>query len=235
MAGVIPFSESKPSYEEVRPPEVARGLVQDSSVCGPGRRSLAGDARPATVREVNQGRVESLLSVDEGVARTVRRLRALGELRRTIIVFTSDNGYLLGEHGLIGKNSSYEESLRVPLLARGPGVGVGQSDKGAMMTDIAPSLARLAGVAPERAVDGRDDLLAVDGGWDGVLIQAGGVTTSWLWRGVRTARWSYVEYDNGNVRLFDRDADPYQMQNLAGQLPSVEDSLRAQLIGLVRR
>jgi arylsulfatase A-like enzyme len=173
--------------------------------------------------------VESLQSVDEGVGRTVRRLRRLGELVRTIIVFTSDNGYLLGEHGRIGKNSYYEESLRVPLLARGPGVAVGRSAKGAMVPDIPPSLARLTGVAPERAVDGRNDLFAAGGGWGSLLIQAGGVTTPWLWRGVRTARWSYIERDNDTVLLFDRDADPYQLQNLAGQLPSVEDSLRAQL------
>ena len=234
MAGVVPFSEAKPSYEEVGAPRAARALVRDSSACSPGRRSVVRAARPATVREVNQGRVESLKSVDEGVVRTVRRLRRLGELARTIIVFTSDNGYLLGEHGLIGKNSYYEESLRVPLLARGPGVAVGQPAKGAMTTDIAPSLAHLAGVVPERVVDGRVDLFAADGGWDSVLIQAGGVTTPWLWRGVRTARWSYVERDNGTVRLFDRDADPYQLQNLAGRLPSVEDSLRAELVRLVR-
>ena len=46
---------------------------------------------------------------------------------------------------------------------------------------------------------------------------------------MRTARWSYVERGNGTVLLFDRDADPYQLENLAGQLPSVEDGLRAQL------
>jgi arylsulfatase A-like enzyme len=103
-----------------------------------------------------------------------------------------------------------------------------------MMTDIAPSLARLAAVAPERVVDGRRDLFAVDGGWDSVLVQAGGLSTRWLWRGVRTARWTYVERPNGTTRLFDRDADPFQMQDLAEQMPSVEESLRATLAGLKR-
>jgi N-acetylglucosamine-6-sulfatase len=234
-AGVIPTSESKPSYEEVPAPGVARALVQDSSVCSQGaRRSGARGKSSVTIRQLNQGRLESLQSVDEGVGRVVARLRRLGELRRTIIVFTSDNGYLLGEHGRIGKNSYYEESLRVPLLARGPGVAAGQYDKGAMMTDIAPSLARLTTVVPQRVVDGRRDLFAADGGWNSVLVQAGAVSTRWLWRGVRTARWTYVERPNGTTRLFDRHADPFQMQDLAGQMPSVEESLRATLAGLKR-
>jgi arylsulfatase A-like enzyme len=187
-----------------------------------------------SIRELNQRRLESLQSVDEGVRRIVRRLRDLGQLRRTVIVFTSDNGFLLGEHGRLGKDSYYEESLRVPLLARGPGVAVGQSAKGAMMTDIAPSLTYQAGVAPERVVDGRRDLFGDSDGWHSVLVQAGGVTTPWAWRGVRTSRWTYIEHQSGDTLLFDREADPYQLENLAGRLPDVEDSLRAQLAEMTR-
>jgi N-acetylglucosamine-6-sulfatase len=229
MAGVIPLSESKPSYEDVRTREVARALVWDSATCSPRERRAAQARGGVTVRELNQRRLESLQSVDEGVRRIVRSLRERRQLGRTIIVFTSDNGYLLGEHGRIGKNSYYEESLRVPLLARGPGIAVGESAKGAMMADVAPSLAHLAGVVPERVVDGRDDLFADSEGWNGVLVQAGGVATPWAWRGVRTDSWSYIEREDARTLLFDREADPYQLENLAGQRPDVEDALRAQL------
>ena len=67
-------------------------------------------------------RLRSLLAVDEMVASLIETLDAAGALENTYIVFTSDNGYHLGEHGLpLGKQSPYDESLRVPLIVRGPG------------------------------------------------------------------------------------------------------------------
>ena len=67
-----------------------------------------------------RGRMESLLAVDEAVKRIIGRLRKAGDLRKTYIVFTSDNGLQLGSHRLIFKAFLYEESTRVPLIIRGP-------------------------------------------------------------------------------------------------------------------
>ena len=68
----------------------------------------------------HRARIRSLRSVDDQVKATVDALRATGELANTYIFFTSDNGYLLGEHRLTTKNHPYEQSLRIPLVARGP-------------------------------------------------------------------------------------------------------------------
>jgi hypothetical protein len=75
--------------------------------------------------ELFQRRVESLQSVDDAVARTMAALQDSGELDNTLVIFTSDNGYLLGEHRSARKNLPYEPSLRVPLLMRGPSVPAG--------------------------------------------------------------------------------------------------------------
>jgi N-acetylglucosamine-6-sulfatase len=239
LAGVVPTSTSKPSYEQPGAGELARAATADADahICDDEEEDAVGTARAVrrtTIRQLNQRRLESLLSVDEGIGRMVRTLQRLGELRRTVFVFTSDNGYLLGEHGIVGKGSYYEESLRVPLLARGRAVQTGTSSKGAMITDIGPSLARLGSVAPQRRVDGRADLFAPDGGWRRLLIQSSDETAPWLWRGVRSDRWTYVELQGGRVLLFDRNADPSQRDNVAPREPRVVRQLRRSLRSMTR-
>ncbi len=226
LDGVVPLSEQKPSYEGPGGAERARAMYQDAQVA-PTTQQRARAAEP-TVRALNQARLESLLSVDEGVGRIMAALERRGELDRTIVVFTSDNGHMLGEHGEMGKNIYYEEALRVPLLARGPGVGTGASAKGSMIVDIAPSLAALAGVKVTRAVDGRSDLFATAGGWSdqtGTLIQAGSLKRPWMWRGTRTSQWTYVRTRGLGPLLYDRVEDPFQLENLAGTGRSVEQRL----------
>ena len=170
-------------------------------------------------------RIRSLQSVDEGVRDIIATLKATGEMDNTVVMFISDNGYALGEHRKLGKNMPWEEVLRVPFLATGPGVGTGKWSKGAMITDIAPSVAALAGVTPGRPVDGRSDLFNTSGGWKDTLIQAGSPTTHFKWRGTRNARWTYVHWIGGRKELYDRSRDRYQRKNLAGKRPRVEARL----------
>ena len=176
-------------------------------------------------------RVRALQSVDEGVRDIVDATKLNGTFDNTVFVFTSDNGYLLGEHGLWGKNIHYEEALRVPFLAAGPGVPTGASAKGAMITDLAPSLSSLAGITPGRPQDGRSDLFSLTGGWSQLLIQAGSddPTTPWWWRGVRERRWVYVRFTDRPPMLFNIKRDPYQLRNLHGERRAVEERLRTSI------
>lgn len=205
FAGLIPPHETKPSF------------------------TLTGEKKREARREW-RNRLRSIQSIDEGVRDMVQALDRTGELADTVVIFTSDNGFMLGEHGAKGKNLAWEESLRVPLLARGPGVGTGESSKGSMITDIAPSIAALAGVTPGRVVDGRSDLFASDGGWIDVLIQAGSHNFSqhFEWRGTRTPKWTYVHWVSGRKELYNRVTDPHQMRNLAGRRPAIERRLARQ-------
>ncbi len=115
-------------------------------------------------------RLESLLAIDEGVAAIVAALRASGELERTLIVFTSDNGFFHGEHRVpAGKVLVYEPSVRVPLVVRGPGVPRGRVDSRLVANvDLAPTVLDAADAKAGRKLDGRSLLV--------LLAQAAGGT-----------------------------------------------------------
>ncbi len=131
------------------------------------------------MREDARQRAEALSLVDAQVARTIRTLRETGQLDNTYVVFTSDNGYFLGEHRMRqGKILPYEPSLRVPLMIRGPGIPAGQvrSDPFTMI-DFAPTILAAAGIRAPASVDG-ESLLEVarsgDRGWNrGILTETG--------------------------------------------------------------
>ncbi len=107
------------------------------------------------VNEIFRSRIRTLQAVDDGIADLVESLTQSGELENTYIMFTSDNGYLLGEHHLVTKNVPYRQSLRVPLIIRGPGVPPGVvRDQRALMIDLAPTIADIAGADPLVQVDG---------------------------------------------------------------------------------
>ena len=93
-------------------------------------------------------RARSLQAIDQANAATIRALRRSGELDDTLVVFVSDNGFLLGEHRVFGKDLPYDEALQVPLLARGPGITPGTTSRAtASLVDLAPTFLDHAGVA----------------------------------------------------------------------------------------
>lgn len=100
-------------------------------------------------------RLESLRAIDDLLGKTITALEENEELDTTVLIFTSDNGYMLGEHRLIEKGLPYEESIRVPLYIRAPGFTKGQTvEKLVLNNDLAPTLAELAGVDLPHLVDG---------------------------------------------------------------------------------
>ena len=182
---------------------------------------------PAHIDELQRARAGALAAVDEGVARIVASLRASGASANTLVVFTSDNGYLLGEHRYQGKILGYEEAVRVPLIMAGLDVPRGaESSQVTAMIDLAPTFADLAGIDPLVQVDGRPidlqrGLSATEPDDRNLLIQAGAFSikrfpSGWWFRGVRTSRYTYVRYeDDGFVELYDRARDPFELRNLA--------------------
>ena len=101
--------------------------------------------------------LESLRSIDDGVKEVIDTLGQLHRLRSTYVLFTSDNGFFFGEHRLIGgKFLSYEPATHLPFLIRGPGIEPGSSTGELTANiDIAPTILDLAGVEPDKSVDGR--------------------------------------------------------------------------------
>jgi arylsulfatase A-like enzyme len=180
-----------------------------------------------TIQRKYRCRIESLLSVDEGVGRILDALEASGELDNTLVVFTSDNGFFGGEHRIqTGKNRVYEEAVRVPLVIRGPGVPAGVTvDDLSINADLAPTVLDAAGATPGLTEDGRSLLPFAEhpDRFHGreLLLEKGSVVdadddptpqsgTFWA---IHTSRYVYVENISGELELYDLVADPYQLDN----------------------
>ncbi len=214
FADALSPSLAKPSYDEDTSDKPSH-LAEKPSYS---------DREHAEIQDTHRGRLRSLQAVDDGVARTLRALAAQGELSNTLVIFTSDNGFLLGEHRHDGKTLPYEESLRVPLLMRGPGLPSGTTTGLGLTVDIAPTIVAAAMAESTLTMDGMD-LHPVSTGevrsWSTVLIQGGPnnkmeEVAGWFYRGVRTSRYMYAHYPNTDeYELYDRRRDRYQLTNVA--------------------
>jgi N-acetylglucosamine-6-sulfatase len=181
-------------------------------------------------------RARSLLAVDEAVGRLVEILRGQGELQNTYLVFTSDNGYHMGEHRLRpGKTSAYEEDIRVPLIVKGPGVKAGREGRISLNTDLASTFAAWAGARMDDT-DGRPLTPLLSGEpapWrSGFLVEKIGSGSKYAYRALRTRAHLYVEYENGDRELYNMARNPNQTRNThqeadAGLLAEFRDRLDA--------
>ena len=190
------------------------------------------DQELADIDRRYRGRLESLLSVDDEIQKIVRLVRKYGDKRKTFFIFTSDNGLELGAHRIEFKDYLYEESERVPLIIRGPGVPQNTTrDQLVANIDLAPTISAIAKARPGRVVDGIDLLpLTRDPGVANnrtLLFESFDLDSF----GVRQGPWSYNVYSDGDDELYNLDNDPYQLTNVAdnpGQA-SRRATLRAEL------
>jgi arylsulfatase A-like enzyme len=197
-------------------------------------------AQPSKMRALRAAQLRTLMSLDDLVDAVMRRMRALGEERRTLAIYMSDNGYSWGEHGFALKRLPYTQSVRVPLYVRWPGhVERGEVDHRLVgAVDIAPTILDAAGLSPrlEHPLDGTSLLRGEHR--KRLLIehwtQAGQSVPDWL--SLRSAATQYIEYyDSGALRtfseLYDLRRDPWQLRNLLHEDPSsqTEEELAAEL------
>lgn len=183
-------------------------------------RPPIGAARARAIEENYRQRLESLLAVDEAVVRMVDALRSEDELDNTLIVFTSDNGFFHGEHRVPnGKVLVYEPSIRVPLLMRGPGVPEGARRRQLVTNaDLAPTILEATGALPGKPQDGRSlfGLLedpGVEWGRDLLIESTPGINQP-AYDALRTYRYVFAQYVNGERELYDLERDPYQLTSL---------------------
>jgi arylsulfatase A-like enzyme len=173
---------------------------------------------PAAQREMIRAYSASTSFVDAQVGRVLDELNRLGLADNTVVVFTSDHGYLLGEHGQWMKNVLWEDSNRVPLIIRAPGVGRegARSPRTVELLDLYPTLTDLAGLphySRNEGVSLRPLLRRPGADWDRPAYSQvrGG-------RSVRTKRWRYTEWEGGHLgaELYDHRSDPGEHRNEAG-------------------
>jgi N-acetylglucosamine-6-sulfatase len=154
----------------------------------------------------------------------VTALKDTGKLDNTVLIYTSDNGFLFGDHRLVGKTAAYEGSIKVPLLMRGPGITEDQTrDQLVSNLDVTATIVDLAGAKPGVPLDGKSlvPLFAnADAPWRSALLIESPVTRfdkkTNRYAGVRTATKKYVRYEGGFEELFDLAADPYELKNMVG-------------------
>jgi arylsulfatase A-like enzyme len=184
-------------------------------------------------------RQRTILAIEDGVGEILKALQETSQLDNTILVFTSDNGYFYGEHGLsVERRLAYEESIRLPLLVRYPKLvkpGTVRNEF-ALNIDLAPTLLSLAGVPVPANMEGRSLVPVLKGmrpRWrnsflieyysDKVfprIVQMG-------YKAVRNQRWKYIHYLelDGMDELYDLKRDPFELKNLVGE-PGTQTTLK---------
>jgi iduronate 2-sulfatase len=188
------------------------------------------------LREFTRSYYASVSLMDAQAGRVLDALDRLGLAANTIVVFLSDHGWMLGEHGgQWQKRSLFEESARVPLIIRAPGArGNGQASRRLVeLVDLHPTLAELAGLPVHPQLEGKSlkPLLAnPQAAWDkpaftqvtrnaetSITVAVDPSKPAFMGRSVRTERWCYIEWAEGRegVELYDMQTDPGQLRNVA--------------------
>ncbi|MDB6122880.1 MAG: arylsulfatase [Pedosphaera sp.] len=186
-------------------------------------------------------------AIDDCMGELLRTLKETGLDQNTVLVFTSDHGAMLGSHGLQKKQYAYDEANHVPVMFRWP-AGLGNQarelDTPINSPDFMPTLLGLCRVAIPETVEGIDYsgyLKGKSNPSDGATLisciapfgESGRDNGGREYRGIRTARYTYVRDLNGPWLFFDNQADPYQMNNLVGQ--SQHATLQAELEKVLAR
>jgi arylsulfatase A-like enzyme len=246
LASFAPHSPYVPAprHRRVRPRvAMARGHAFNGITRGApnwlGHRPPLTRARLTMLQHRHALRVRSVQALDELIGRIRTTLRRQGIADKTYVVFSSDNGYHLGQHRLTtGKRTAFDHDVRVPLIVVGPGVRAGASSSAlAGSVDLAPTFEDWAGAAADERRDGRSLAPHMDGrgmkGWRQALLiehaesrlRAGdpdaqdwamGLPSSY--DALRTRHTTYVEYENGDREFYDRRRDPAELDNRAGRI-----------------
>lgn len=188
-------------------------------------KNTIGKKGQRTIDARHRDRLRSLLVVDDIVKDVTTTLRDAGELNNTYIVFTSDNGFHLGEHRIkVGKWTPYEEAIRIPLVVRGPSVPTGKTRSEMIINnDFAPTFADIGDAKIPNFVDGKSFVPLLQGktpAWRKRFL-----VESWhsnlpssppKYQAVRTFNKTYTEYRTNPVEreLYNLRRDPYQLNSM---------------------
>jgi arylsulfatase len=186
---------------------------------------------PATPDEVAVTRRQycaAIELIDDQVGLLLDTLEARGVLDQTYIIFTSDHGEMLGDHGLYTKSVPYDGAVHIPLLVAGPGIEGGRvSDALIELIDVHPTLCELTGLPLQENVDALSFAAVLCG--QQAQHRADVVTAIRNFRSIRTHRHALIENENDLTELYDLEADPQELENVAPQRPDLVQELSRRL------
>ncbi len=188
------------------------------------RRDLTEDAVAATRRQY----CAAIELIDDQVGRIIEAVERRGMAEDTIVVFASDHGEMLGDHGLYTKSVPYEAALRVPLIAAGPGIAGGRtSDALVELIDVNPTLCGLAGLPAQEGLDASDFSAVLTGDRSTHREEAASALREF--RLVRTVDHKLVVHHTGETELYDLKNDPEELENVAADRSDAVNALRRRL------
>ena len=158
--------------------------------------------------------------LDAQVGKVLDALEASGEADNTIVIFTSDHGFHLGQHDFWAKVSLHEESASVPLIIKVPGKEPAVCDSLTQLLDLYPTTAALCGLKPQDRLQGQDITPLLEDPANAVhdeILNVSPMQNGFL---LRTQDWAFIQYNedaSGGIELFDMNEDPKQYKNLAGE------------------
>ena len=185
-----------------------------------------------------RNRKQTLAAVDEGISRILDTLKEQKILDDTVVIFTSDNGHLSGEHGLWDKRAAYEESIRIPLIMRYPKLARANTvcEEMVLNIDLAPTLLELAQVPIPKTIQGQSwvDVLKGKPGRKSFFYECFPADNKYHRPNVlavRTKRWKFITYPLPDVstarfptrELYDLQNDPKELNNLVGNVKYMYD------------
>jgi arylsulfatase A-like enzyme len=228
-----PLSFREPYYRSLPPPpqNFLPQLPFDNGMMMSGRDENLG-AWPRTEAMIRDQLAEYyglITHMDEQIGRILTALKASGQAENTIVVFTADNGLALGSHGLLGKQSVFEHSMRVPLIIAGLGIPAGKSTAAfTYLFDLFPTLCDVLDLEPPAGLEG-ESLRPL---WEGKKERVRDscfLPFLELQRAVRDERWKLIAYPKiGHLQLFDLTADPHETTNLVDRPENAAHIVRLQ-------
>ncbi len=194
--------------------------------------------------------LRSLIAVDESLGQVIKTLDEMGELENTVIIYSSDNGYFMGEHTFLDKRLAYENSMRVPMIIRYPKLIAKNSivKEQCLNIDIAPTILDLAGVKKPSYMQGESMVKLISGkkdkSWRKSMLFEYYVDDAWPYAGpnqvaVRTNKYKLIDnfLDDDIDELYDLVNDPGEMKNLINDdnYNTVEKELREESVKLQKK
>lgn len=202
-------------FDKMPLPNVLEGDLNDIPNSGLGKTTSqkSGIAKwPSNIQRMWSAYYATVTYMDEQLGKVLDELDRLKLTDSTAIVFISDHGYHLGEHHFWQKSNLHEEVTRVPMIISVPGMKPGRTNSVTELMDIYPTLSSLLGIPAPESVQGKNLVPVLKN--PETKIRKAALSFNRGGHGLRTDRWAYLRYKNGDDELYDMEKDPEQFHNL---------------------